>query len=103
MAKIVGVYAVPHAPSFVRDVKLNGERAEAAQFFAIVRSHLEQAKPDVIVTINNDHFNTFFFDTWRTFAIGIAEQTAGPNDQTPDMPWYELAINAFAAWDEAVC
>ncbi len=97
MAKIVGVYAVPHTPSFVSDVKLNGERAEAAQFFSIVRSHLEQAKPDVIVTINNDHFNTFFFDTWPTFAIGIAERTAGPNDQTPDMPWYDLAIEVDAA------
>jgi protocatechuate 4,5-dioxygenase beta chain len=51
----------------------------------------------VIVTINNDHFNTFFFDNWPTFAIGIAERTAGPHDQTPGMPWYELAIETEAA------
>jgi len=97
MARIIGVYAVPHTPSFVNEVKLNGEHAEAAQFFAAVRSHLEQARPDVIVTINNDHFNTFFFDKWPTLAIGLAERTAGPNDQTPGMPWYELAIEVGAA------
>jgi aromatic ring-opening dioxygenase catalytic subunit (LigB family) len=97
MAKIVGVYSVPHTPSFVDEVRRNGARAEAAQFFSIVRSHLEQARPDVIVTISNDHFNTFFFDNWPTFAIGVAERTAGPNDQTPGMPRYEVPIEARAA------
>jgi Catalytic LigB subunit of aromatic ring-opening dioxygenase len=97
MARIVGVYAVPHTPSFVDEVKLNGERSETAQFFSIVRSHLEQARPDVIVTINNDHFNTFFLDNWPTYAIGVADITAGPNDQTPGMPWRELAIETGAA------
>jgi hypothetical protein len=96
MARIVGVYAVPHTPSFVNEVELNGERSETAQFFAIVRVHLEQARPDVIVTINNDHFNTFF-DNWPTFAIGLAARTAGPNDQTPGMPWYDLAVETEAA------
>ena len=97
MARIVGVYAVPHTPSFVNEARLNGERSETARFFAAVKSHIEQAKPDVIVTINNDHFNAFFFDNWPAFAIGIAERTAGPNDQTPGMPWYELAIETEAA------
>jgi catalytic LigB subunit of aromatic ring-opening dioxygenase len=97
MAKIVGVYAVPHTPSFVEEVRLKGEGAEPAQFFSIVRSHLEQTRADVIVSITNDHFNTFFFDKWPTFAMGIAERTAGPNDQTPGMPRYQLEIEAGAA------
>ena len=97
MAKIVGVYAVPHTPSFVEEVRLKGEATEPAQFFSIVRSHLEQTRADVIVTINNDHFNTFFFDKWPTFAIGIAERTAGPNDQTPGMPRYHPVIELSAA------
>ena len=67
MARIVGVYAVPHTPSFVNEVKRDGECCEPARFFSIVRSHLESVKPDVILTINNDHFNTFlFFDNWPT-------------------------------------
>jgi hypothetical protein len=96
MARIVGVYAVPHTPSFVNEVKLDG-RSETAQSFSAVRFHLEQARPDVIVTINNDHFNTFFFENWPTFAIGLAARTAGPNDQTPGMPWYDLAVETEAA------
>ena len=71
MAKIVGVYAM--------------------------RSHLKQTRADAIVTINNDHFNTFFFDKWPTLAIGIAERTAGPNDQTPGMPRYEPTIEVSTA------
>jgi len=97
MAEIAAVYAVPHTPSFVDEVRLNGERSQTAQFFSTIRSHLEDAKPDVIVTINNDHFNTFFFDNLPTLAIGIGDRTAGPIDQTPGMPWYDLTIEASAA------
>ena len=34
MAEIVAVYAVPHTPSFVVEVQLEGERSETAQFFS---------------------------------------------------------------------
>jgi hypothetical protein len=57
MAKNVGVYAVLHTPSFVEEVRLK-EAEEPTQFFSIVRSELKPTKADVIVTINNDHFNT---------------------------------------------
>lgn len=97
MAEIVAVYAVPHTPSFVVEVQLEGERSETAQFFSKIRSHFEASKPDLILTVNNDHFNTFFFDNWPTYAIGAAERTAGPNDQTPGMPWYELTVDGTAA------
>src|SRR5271168_1755278 len=86
MSETVAVYAVPHTPSFVAEVQINGERSQTAQFFSKIRSHLEDVKPDLIVTVNNDHFNTFFFDNWPTFAIGVGERTAGPNDQTPGRP-----------------
>jgi hypothetical protein len=97
MAEIVAVYAVPHTPSFVAEVQRDGEGSETAQFFSKMRSHLESANADLIVTVNNDHFNTFFFDNWPTFAIGTADRTAGPNDRTPGMPWYELAVDGAAA------
>ena len=54
MAETVAVYAVPHTPSFVAEVQVNGERSQTAQFFSKIRSHLQDAKPDVIVTVNND-------------------------------------------------
>jgi protocatechuate 4,5-dioxygenase beta chain len=97
MAEIAAVYAVPHTPGFVAEVQLNGQRSETAQFFSQMRSHLDRVNAELIVTVNNDHFNTFFFDNWPTFAIGTADRTAGPNDQTPGMPRYELAIDSAAA------
>ncbi|WP_145646272.1 extradiol ring-cleavage dioxygenase [Rhizobium sp. SG570] len=97
VAELVAVYAVPHTPSFVVDAQINGEQSEAARYFAEIRRHFEAANPDVVVTVNNDHFNTFFFDNWPTFAIGTAEETAGPNDQTPGMPWYKVKVETAAA------
>ena len=97
MAELVAVYAVPHTPSFVADAQLHGENSEAVRCFAEIRNHFDAVKPDLIVTVNNDHFNTFFFDNWPTFAIGTAETTAGPNDQTPGMPWYDIQVEAAAA------
>lgn len=97
MAEIAAVYAVPHTPSFVEDVRQNGKRSLTAQSFSTIRSHLEDVRADVIVTINNDHFNTFFYDNWPTLAIGVGDHTAGPNDQTPGMPWYSLTIEASAS------
>lgn len=97
MAELVAVYAVPHTPSFVADAQMNGQKSEAVRYFGEIRDHFEAVRPDVVVTVNNDHFNTFFFDNWPTFAIGTAETTAGPNDQTPGMPWYDIRVEATAA------
>ncbi|WP_051003334.1 hypothetical protein [Bradyrhizobium elkanii] len=97
MAEIVAVYAVPHTPSFVAEVLQNGDRSETAQLFATIRRHLASVRANLIVTVNNDHFNTFFLDNLPTFAIGLADRTAGPNDQTPGMPWYEVEVDAEAA------
>ncbi len=92
------IYAVPHTPSFVAEVKLNGAGgAETSRYFSEIKQHFDRAKPDVILTINNDHFNTFFFDNWPTFAIGISDSTSGPNDQTPEMPRYNLKVDSSAA------
>jgi aromatic ring-opening dioxygenase catalytic subunit (LigB family) len=92
MSEIVAAYAVPHTPSFVAEVRANGARSRTAASFAAIKAHLDRARPDVIVTLNNDHFNTFFLDNWPTFAIGVAERTGGPSDRTPDMPDYELRV-----------
>lgn len=97
MAKIVAAYAVPHTPSFVADVAQTGASHEAARFFASVKSHLDQVDAEILVLIQNDHFNTFFFNNWPTFAIGVAECAEGPSDQTPGMPQYHVSIEQTAA------
>ena len=58
--------------------------------------HLDAARPDAIVVIANDHFNTFFLNNLPTFAIGVAEATFGPNDQTK-MPSYSIKVHTVLA------
>ena len=88
MAEIVAAFGVPHTPSFVAHVAREGPECDVAQLFRSVQKHLDAVDPDIIVIFDSDHFNTFFLNNWPTFAIGIAQNTAGPNDQTPMMPWY---------------
>jgi len=64
---------------------------------AVVDLALATAAPDVLIVFTDDHFNTFFLDNFPTFAIGVADATGGPNDQTP-MPHYRVAVpEALAA------
>jgi hypothetical protein len=92
MAEIVAAYAVPHTPSFIAEVAENGVASPTAGYFAAIKAHLDEINPDILILIQNDHFNTFFLDNWPTFALGVAERTGGPSDQTPEMPRYELTI-----------
>jgi len=92
MAKIVAAYTVPHTPSFIAEVAQNGAASPTAGFFATIKAHLDEINPDLLILIQNDHFNTFFLDNWPTFALGVAERTCGPSDQTPEMPQYEVPV-----------
>jgi aromatic ring-opening dioxygenase catalytic subunit (LigB family) len=91
MAEIVAGIGIPHTPMSPAQVAREGPQCETARFYAEVAKKLESAAPDVLVIFTDDHFNTFFLDNFPTFAIGIAEATAGPNDQTP-MPHYKVAV-----------
>src|SRR6204780_3359482 len=97
MADIVAAFGVPHAPAFPALVAREGPNSEAARLYAEVAEHVAAVAPDVLIVFTDDHFNTFFLDNFPTFAIGIAETTAGPNDQTP-MPRYNAPVpGALAA------
>jgi len=96
MAEIVAAYGVPHTPAFPALVAREGPECETARLYAEIAKRLRAAAPDVLVIYTDDHFNTFFLDNFPTFAIGIAEETSGPNDQTP-MPSYRVAVQASLA------
>jgi len=97
MAEIVAGIGVPHVPNFPALVAREGPQSEVARLYADVAQHIAAAAPDVLIVFTDDHFNTFFLDNFPIFAIGIAEATAGPNDQTP-MPHYKVAVpGALAA------
>ena len=96
MAKIVAAFGVPHTPNFPAVVAKQGPDCRTARLYAEVAKHLHAARPDVLVIYTDDHFNTFFLDNFPTFAIGIAEETCGPNDQTA-MPSYRVAVHGSLA------
>lgn len=97
MAEIIAGFGMPHAPNFPALVAREGPQCDVARLYASVAEHVAAVAPDVLIIFTDDHFNTFFLDNFPTFAIGIAEATAGPNDQTP-MPRYKVAVpGALAA------
>ncbi len=96
MAEIVAGFGMPHAPNFPALVAREGPQCDVARLYAGMAEHLAAVAPDVLIVFTDDHFNTFFLDNFPTFAIGIAEATAGPNDQTP-MPHYRVAVPAALA------
>ncbi len=97
MAAIVAGFGMPHNPGSPALVARDGPQCETARYYAEIAKHIEDAAPDVLIFFTDDHFNTFFLDNFPTFAIGIADATTGPNDQTP-MPHYKVAVaGALAA------
>jgi Catalytic LigB subunit of aromatic ring-opening dioxygenase len=96
MAEIVAAFGVPHTPIFPSMVAKEGPDCETAKLYTEIAKHLHAAEPNVLVIYTDDHFNTFFLDNFPTFAIGIADETSGPNDQTP-MPNYKVPVEASLA------
>ena len=95
MARLVAGIGVPHSPHYPAAIAKDGPE-ETARLFRAVKAHLDAARADAIVVIANDHFNTFFLNNFPTFAIGVADKSFGPNDQTK-MPHYDLLIETTLA------
>jgi aromatic ring-opening dioxygenase catalytic subunit (LigB family) len=95
MAEIVAGIGVPHSPHYPAQIAREGPEPTARVYREVAR-HLDAVQPDAIVVIANDHFNTFFMNNFPTFAIGVADTTFGPNDQTK-MPHYDLKVQSALA------
>ena len=95
MAELVAAIGVPHSPYFPSRFRKDGQE-NAPRAYRAIKTHLDAAKADAIIVIANDHFNTFFLDNFPTFAIGVADASSGPNDQTR-MPHYDFAVHAELA------
>jgi aromatic ring-opening dioxygenase catalytic subunit (LigB family) len=96
VAEIVAGFGAPHSPHVPEQVRLQGPSHPVVSLYAYMASALAAAAPDVLIVFDCDHFSTFFFNNLPTFAIGVDDKTAGPNDQTR-MPRYEVALHAALA------
>jgi len=78
MAHIIGGIGTSHVPTIglAYDRKRQDDPAWAPLFegYKPVAKWLEEKRPDVLVFFYNDHGNSFFFDCYPTFAIGVSAQ-----------------------------
>lgn len=66
--------AATSKPTLEQQKKL---RQDAEKAFAVLRSDLEQAKPDVLIVVANDQFVNFFFNNIPTFFVTLADEVHG--------------------------
>src|SRR5436189_5651772 len=52
-------------------------RHDAERAFAVLRSDLEAARPDVLIVVANDQIVNFFFNDIPTFFITLADEVKG--------------------------
>ena len=103
MAVIIGGIGTSHVPTIgvTYDKGRTREPAWAPLFegYKPVAEWLAQRKPDVLVFFYNDHANSFFFDFYPTFALGVspsfelADEGAGLRPLPPIKGHSELAIH----------
>jgi gallate dioxygenase len=92
MARIIGGMAASHTPTigFAFDKNKRDDPVWAPIFenFAPLAAWLAEKKPDVILTIYNDHVTSFFFDHYSAFALGVGSewQVADEGGGARDLP-----------------
>ena len=78
MARIIGGIGTSHVPTIglAYDKKRQNDPAWAPLFegYKPVAKWLEEKNPDVLVFFYNDHANSFFFDCYPTFSIGVSPE-----------------------------
>jgi hypothetical protein len=76
MAKIIGGIGTSHVPTIglAYDKKRQNDPAWSPLFegYIPVAKWLAEKKPDVLLFFYNDHANSFFFDCYPTFALGVS-------------------------------
>lgn len=96
MAQLVGGYTISHSSFMVSQPELVdpglAERCFAA--FAKIRDEIADLKPDAIVLIGTDHFNTFSTEAMPQWCVGRSPSHSGWAD---NLPMYEVAGDASLA------
>jgi protocatechuate 4,5-dioxygenase beta chain len=80
MAQIVTIIGITHNPFMPRLFQQAQQPPGAAKVkerIAMMRQKLTDARPDVLITIGNDHLHQFFMDNMPAFMIGKMDQYDG--------------------------
>lgn len=116
--RIIAGLGSPHAPSIA--VALNTGKTQSPAWKPLFDGYrpmidwMQANKPDVIILVANDHANTFFFDRYPCFALGVAPQHEiadegwgrwpfDPVPGAPDFAWQLAHALVDDEFDIAVC
>ena len=118
MATIIGGIGSSHAPTIgvAYDRGQQDDAAWAPLFsgYRPARQWLEDIEPDLFLIVYNDHANSFFFDRWPTFALGVgavhkqADEGWGKRP-LPDLPgdpefgWHLARSLVEQEFDPTIC
>jgi protocatechuate 4,5-dioxygenase beta chain len=118
MAQIIGAITTSHVPAIggaiARQVQHEPSWKPFFDGFLPVREWLAQARPDVVVTIYNDHGLNFFLDKMPTFAVGAASEyrnadegwgipTMPPFPGNLDLSWHLIEALVGEDFDLTTC
>jgi protocatechuate 4,5-dioxygenase beta chain len=104
MARIVGGIGASHAPSMEHvydageEVRLSEEWQPLFGPFQEVARWLEEAPPDRLIVIYNDHMDGFFLDAYPTFALGIADEYPIADEGFGARPFPPVPGDAAFSW-----
>jgi protocatechuate 4,5-dioxygenase, beta chain len=118
MGKLIAGIASSHVPTIGiaadRGMQQTSEWKPLFDSYVPVRQWLAELKPDVAITVYNDHGADFFFDKYPTFAVGAARTypvaDAGFGKRPlPDVPgalefsWHLCESLVYDEFDISVC
>lgn len=79
--ELVGGVGVPHTPHFPLLAERDDDLGrEITRLYAGVAAELEAMRPDVVILLSSDHYNTFFVSSLPIFSIVTASSASGPVD-----------------------
>lgn len=85
-----------HTPLIYWSKKTPPEADRAAVFasFGQLRKRMDEASPDAIIVIANDHIDNFFYDNMPPFCVGISKKAEGPFSMEHEMglPKYSCPV-----------
>jgi hypothetical protein len=92
MGEIVFGAGLSHAPS-IPNLKNWAEPEQASRFYGgldSLREAFEKARPDVVVIMSNDHWNSFYVNNMPSICIGVANEHFGPIEKGFGIPqsWF---------------
>src|SRR4030095_14949595 len=77
IATIIGITHNPFMPRLFQQPQQPPGAAKVKERIAMMRLKLAEAKPDVLITIGNNHLHQFFMDNMPAFMIGKMDQYDG--------------------------